>query len=348
MMSTGASSRQRYWIMDEANRIIKCIRLTGLIFIITLLIIGSANAGESEKPEVPSAAIVNGRRILMSSLDGRVQDAIGQDPELRSRENIAKLRKMRRDILSELIDQELVIQEGEKAGLKPRDIEIDTELAKIKQRFPSEDAFKQLLKQQKLTEEKLHEIIERALIGKKVLDIRIKPTAKPVTDEDISAFYAENKKYFIKPEEVKVSHILIKVAPGADEQAKSGAKSGIQAILEKTRGGEDFAELAKEYSQGPSAPNGGDLGYFTRGRMVKPFEDAAFSLDVGRISEVVETQFGYHIILSVDRKPETLLALEEVSEGIRKDLYDKEVDIALKKWLEPVREKATIEILFKG
>ncbi|MFC1713216.1 peptidylprolyl isomerase [Candidatus Poribacteria bacterium] len=327
---------------------IRCIRFTGLIFIITLLVIGSANVLESEEPKEPAAAVVNGKRILMSSLDGRVQGAIGQNPELREKENIAELRKMRRDILSELIDQELVIQEGEKAGLKPRDIEIDTELAKIKQQFPSEESFQQLLKQRKLTAEKLHKIIERALIGKKVLDVKVKPTAKPVTDEDISAFYAENKKQFVKQEQVKASHILIKVAPDADDQAKSDAKSEIQAILEKARGGEDFAELAKEYSQGPSAPSGGDLGYFTRGRMVKPFEDAAFSLEMGQISEVVETQFGYHIILNVDRKPEIQIALEEVSEGIRKGLDDKEVDIALKKWLEPVREKATIEILFKG
>ncbi len=348
MMSAGAFLRRRHWIMDEVSRMIRCIRSTGLIFIITLLVIGSANVLESEEPKEPAAAVVNGKRILMSSLDGRVQDAIRQNPELRAKENIDRLRKMRRDILSELVDQELVIQEGEKAGLKPRDIEIDTELAKIKQRFPSEDSFQQLLKQQKLTEKKLPEIIERALIGKKVLDVKVKPTAKPVTDEDISAFYAENEKQFVKPEEVRASHILIKVAPDADEQAKSDAKSEIQAILEKARGGGDFAELAKKYSQGPSAPSGGDLGYFTRDRMVKPFEDAAFSLDVGQISEVVETEYGYHIILNVDRKPEIQIALEEVSEEIRKGLYDKEVDIALKKWLEPVREKATIEILFKG
>ena len=324
------------------------VRYIGLIFAAVLLVIGSVSAIETEEPKEPAAAVVNGKRILMSSLNVRVQDALRQNPELHAGENLAKLRKMRRDILSELIDHELVIQEGIKAGLIPRDIEITTELAKIKQQFPSEDSFEQFLKQQKLTKKKLHSIIERALIGKKVLDIKIKPTARSVTDEDISAFYEENKEQFVKQESVKASHILIKVASGDDDQAKADAKSEIQTILEKARGGEDFAELAREYSQGPSAPRGGDLGYFTRGQMVKPFEDAAFSLEKGQISEVVETQFGYHIILSVDRKPEIQLRLEEVSEEIRGILNEKEVDTALKKWLEPVREKATIEILFKG
>ena len=326
-------------------RRIRCISVT---FVLALLVIGSANAVESGEPEEPAAAVVNGERVPMSVLDANIQAVIGRNPELRAGENLARLRKMRRDILNDLIGQELVIQEGRKAGLNPRDIEIDTELAKIKQRFPSENSFQQALEQQKLTAEKLRKVIERALIGKKVLDIKVKPTAKPVTDEDISVFYEENKKIFAEQEEVKVSHILIKVAPDADEQAKADAKSEIQVILEKARNGEDFAELAKKHSQCPSAPEGGNLGYFTRGRMVKPFEDAAFSLEKGQISEIVETQFGYHIILGVDKKPEMQSKLEEVSEEIRKILYEKEVDTALKKWLEPVREKATIEILFKG
>ena len=326
------------------------VRYISVILAAVLLVIGSASAVETEEPKepAPAAAVVNGKRILMSSLNARVQDAMRQNPELRAGENLAELRKMRKDILSELIDHELVIQEGIEAGLIPRDIEINTELAKIKQQFPSEDSFQQFLKQQEITNEKLHSIIERALIGKKVLDIKIKPTAKSVADEDISAFYEENKKRFVEQESVKASHILIKVASGDDDQVKADAKSEIQTILEKARGGEDFAELAREYSQGPSAPRGGDLGYFARGEMVKPFEDAAFSLEKGQISEVVETQFGYHIILSVDRKPETQLRLEEISEEIRSILNEKEVDTALKKWLVPVREKATIEILFKG
>jgi parvulin-like peptidyl-prolyl isomerase len=147
---------------------------------------------------------------------------------------------------------------------------------------------------------------------------------------------------------VKASHILLKVAPDAGEEEKAKVKSEMQSILEKARNGGDFAELAKEYSECPSAPQGGDLGYFRHGQMVKPFDEAAFALEKGQISDIVETQFGYHIILSVDKKPAGTKPLEEVSEDIRRILDDKEVSAALKKWLEPVKEKSTIKIMVKG
>lgn len=329
--------------MGEVGRVIRFIGFAGIVSIAILLVMGSANAVEPEEPKEPAAAIVNGERILMSAVDSKIQAAVRWNPGLGS--DIESLRKMRKDILNDLINEELVIQEGRKAGLKPYEIEISTELEKIKQRFPSEDSFQKKLKQDKLTEEKLNKIIERALIGKKVIDIKIEPTAKPVTDEDIVAFYEENKKQFAKQEEVKASHILIKVEPTAEEQEKADARSELQAVLDKAKAGADFAELAKEYSQGPSGPGGGDLGYFGRGSMVKPFEDAAFSLEKGQISDIVETRFGYHIIMVVDKKPEDFLKLEDVSEDIRKNLHTRAVDTALQKWLEPVRKEAAIKIM---
>lgn len=148
--------------------------------------------------------------------------------------------------------------------------------------------------------------------------------------------------------EAKASHILIKVSPDASDQEKADAKTKMQAILKEARGEADFAELAKKHSQRPSASQGGDLGYFTRGQMVKPFEEAAFGLQPGQISEIVETRFGYHIILVQDKKPKRQLKFEEVSGEIEKALEDEQFDIALQKWLKPLREKATINILLKG
>jgi len=331
--------------MDEVNRMTRSIRFVSAMSIAILLVIGSINAAEPEEPKEPAAAIVNGERIPMSALESKVQAAIRAYPGLRSKENIEALREMRKEILSDLISEELVIQEGIKAGLKPRDIEMSTELAKIRQRFPSDEAFQKTLKQENLTEKELHNIIERALIGKKVIDIKIDPTVKPTTDEEIAAFYEENKKQFVKPGEVKASHILIKVEPTAEEQEKANARSEMQAVLDKAKAGADFAELAKEFSQGPSGPGGGDLGYFGRGSMVKPFEDAAFGMEKGQISDIVETRFGYHIIMVMDKKPESPIKLEDVSENIRKELRARAVDAALRKWLEPVRKKATIKMM---
>lgn len=333
--------------MDKEYRMSKC---SYAMFIGTLLLAGFSYAADLEEPPEPAAAIVNDERIPMSVLDKEIQTMMTMNPALRSSDNIDALRKMRKDILDDLINKELIIQEGKKADIKAHDIEIDTELAKIKQRFPSEDDFQAALKQQKFTEKALRNIIERALIAKKVLDIKVKPLAKAVTDEDIAVYYKENLKKFAKPEQAKASHILIKVDPDSDDKIKADAeaKSKIENILKQAKNGADFAELAKEHSQCPSGPQGGNLGYFGRGQMVKSFEDTSFALKEGQISEIVETQFGYHIILLVDKKPETQSELGEVEEEIRKTLHAKEVDAALESWLEPVRENANIKILFKG
>ena len=142
-----------------------------------------------------------------------------------------------------------------------------------------------------------------------------------ITDAEIAKYYKNHEKEdYFEAEQVAAAHILIKVEAGDDDQKKADAKKEIEAVLEKARNGEDFVELAKEYSQGPSGPKGGDLGYFERGKMVKPFEDAVFALSPGDISDVVETQFGYHIIKLNDKKPETKKLLEEVKGEIDKKL----------------------------
>ena len=322
---------------------IACIRYFTVIYMM-LLLGSSLHAVEQDEP---AAAIVNGKHILTSDLDREIQAAMRSNPELRSKENTDTLRKMRWDVLDYLINRELISQEGEKAGLGPQDVEIDAELTNAKQRFPSQIMFEQVLEQQGLTEKKLREFIRQGLIVKKVLELKIRPTAKPVTDEDVENFYEENKEGFVESEKVSARHILIKVSPEAIDQEKADAKNRMQNILKEAKGGADFAELAKKHSQCPSAPKGGELGYFARGQMVKPFEDTAFALQPGQISNIVETRFGYHIILVQGRKPDRQMKLEEVSEEIKDALYSEELDIALERWLKPIREEATVSILLK-
>ncbi|MCJ7617041.1 MAG: peptidylprolyl isomerase, partial [Desulfobacterales bacterium] len=107
--------------------------------------------------------------------------------------------------------------------------------------------------------------------------------------------------------------------------------------------GEDFAALAKEFSEGPSKNNGGDLGYFQRGQMVKSFEDVAFALKTEAVSDIVETQFGYHIIKVVDKKPEKTIAYENVKEDIAQQLKQEKTQEEVKIYIQKLREKSKIE-----
>jgi peptidyl-prolyl cis-trans isomerase C len=283
----------------------------------------------------------------MSDLDREVRKVITGNPALGLKDNAAVLRRMQQEILTYLIDRELMVQEGAKAGLNAQDAEVGAELETVKKGFPSQDGFAEALKAEGLTEKTLYRLIERELTVRKVRAAKIRPTAKPVTDEDVTDFYEENKQRFVEPEKANACHILIKASPDASDQERTEARGRIQAVLEEARGGVDFAELAGKYSDCPSASQGGELGYFERGDMVEPFGETAFKLKPGELSDIVETRYGYHIILLKDKKPSAQLKFEDVSKQIRQFLYDQEMDIALEKWLEPIRKKASIEILLK-
>jgi peptidyl-prolyl cis-trans isomerase C len=193
-----------------------------------------------------------------------------------------------------------------------------------------------------LTEASIKEKLERDLTLKKLIDDEVAPGVK-LSDIEIRAFYDNNPEAFKQPERVKASHILIKVDPQADASQKAEAKKKIDLVQAKLQKGEDFGALAKEYSDGPSGPEGGDLGYFTRGQMVKPFEDAAFAMKPGEVSGVVETKFGYHLIKVTDRKPETTMSYDEVKARLEEFLKQRKIQEEINVYVKRLEEKAKIE-----
>ncbi len=144
---------------------------------------------------------------------------------------------------------------------------------------------------------------------------------KPViSDAELESFYRQNFNRYSIPEQRNARHILFKTSEQDSEDALSEKKQRAAQVLELARSGEDFAELAKQYSEGPTGPRGGDLGSLSRGRLVKPFEDAVFSLNDGEISDIVETQFGFHIIKLEKIEPAYTKTLEEVKGEIESQL----------------------------
>ncbi|UCD65591.1 MAG: SurA N-terminal domain-containing protein, partial [Deltaproteobacteria bacterium] len=143
------------------------------------------------------------------------------------------------------------------------------------------------------------------------------PEKKPeIAAEELESYYRQNFNRYSTPEQRNARHILIKTSAEDTEDILSEKRIQAEQVLELARSGEDFAELAKQFSEGPTGPKGGELGSFTRGRMVKPFEDAAFSLNEGEISDIVETQFGFHIIKLEKIEPAYTRTLEEVKSEI--------------------------------
>lgn len=158
-------------------------------------------------------------------------------------------------------------------------------------------------------------------ISLKYLPYRIADYAAktPVSDDEIAEYYDVHKtSEYSREEQVGARHVLKRAAKDADEATKKAARDAIDAIAKRLAGGEDFATVAKAESEDPgSAAKGGDLGYFGHGRMVPPFEQAAFSLEPGKISDVIETDFGFHILQVYDKKPAGIAPLDEVKDEIR-------------------------------
>ncbi len=273
-----------------------------VIFLFASLMLAPVWSLAADKPvsEDP-AAVVNGTAITQKALVFETQRMIEQMARQGQVPNEEIMPQVREDVLNRMIEEELLYQDSQTKEIKVPDARVTEELASIKQRFPSEKEYQDALAGIEMSEAELTRKITRGMaIEELIKNHVIQGTA--VSDAESRAFYDQNARMFEKPEQIQARHILIKMEGDATEEQKSEARTKIEMVRKKALDGGDFAALAAEYSEGPSSAKGGDLGYFGRDQMVKPFNDAAFALEPGKISEVVETQFGYHIIEVTDRQ----------------------------------------------
>ncbi|MDD2230150.1 MAG: peptidylprolyl isomerase [Candidatus Cloacimonetes bacterium] len=207
-----------------------------------------------------------------------------------------------RSVLSEMIEQRLMIQKAKDLNIKIDESRVkgsaERYLKQIKSRYPSEQDFISDLKRSKLTESDLlkyyTDMLTESALTEQLVNKYISSKVN-VSEKEMQAFYTATKDTLaVKPVSWKLGMIMSEVSVG--DEATSQKESEIQAILARLNNGEDFATLATTESDCPSKEVGGDLGFLKKGETVKPFEDAAYALQVGETSEVVQTQFGYHII----------------------------------------------------
>lgn len=229
--------------------------------------------------------------------------------------------------LEGMIDDKIIELEAKKEKITVSKEDIDEEFSNFVENAGGEDAFKAALEQSGMTEKQFKEDITQYLSIRKLIEPLVE-----VTDEEIESYFEENKESFGTQDEVEASHILVEDENLAKE------------IAEKLKDGGDFAELATEHSEDPgSAVNGGELGFFPRGEMMPEFEEAAFSMEVGAISDLVKTDFGYHIIHVTDKKEAKEATLEDNKEDIKEALFEEKLNTEYATWLEKAREEYDIK-----
>ena len=241
-----------------------------------------------------------------------------------------------------MIDNELLFAESKKRGYAAEDTEVKSQLQAVQSQFQTEQDFQAALKDMNYTENSFKSAVERRITLEKLIDKDIAPGIT-VSDEESRSYYDENTEYFIQPKQVRASHILIMVEDQNSEQQKNEAVKKIELVQQKLLDGGDFAALAREYSEGPSNAQGGDLGFFQRGQMVFPFEEAAFSMEKGELSGIVETRFGYHLIKVTDIRDEVVVPYEQARNSIDQYLIQNLVLNEVDALIAVLKDKASIE-----
>jgi len=324
---------------------------------------GGAPPGAEQATPAPSpdavAVEVNGVVIHEKEINDRIDDIVasrfhgqmpqGMDP--------ATMHAMMRDrVLDNMIDEQLVEQEAGKAGIQLTDEGCRQEF----QRLIDNNLIRSGMTQAEFADQvqqfkgtSLDEFCKqgaqdpafRSFLREQHLVQQRYPDEVTVSDEELSARYAQDKdKLYTRPAEVRASHILIDTQKLSNDEQKAAARKKAEDIRAKAiEPGADFAALARQFSEGPSAPQGGDLGYFPReGAMVEPFAAAAFALPVGGTSEVVETQFGFHVIRVTDKREAKVVTLEEATPAVREDVSSEKTAAARDKLVADLRAKAKI------
>jgi peptidyl-prolyl cis-trans isomerase C len=303
----------------------------------------AASSTPKDETKLQNAAMVNGKPIPMSDYQSGL-DQLNRQISMTGRQPDEKeMPTLKQRILDNLIARELMKQEIEKKGIKVDESEVDAQLDTVKKSTSPED-FANSLKQMNMTEQALKEHFASQLAIKKLIDTEL-ASKVVVTPEEVKAFYESNPDVFKTQEMVRASHILVKVDPKASAEEKAKALEKIKGIQKRIQAGEDFAQVAKEVSDCPSKENGGDLNFFQKGQMVGPFENAAFAMKPGETSDIVETEFGYHIIKLTDKKAPGTMSFDEVKPRIEQHLKSEKMSQEFPKYIETLKSKAKIEIL---
>lgn len=289
-------------------------------------------------------AIVNGQEIsgeaVQFELDRLVRFYMGHGMTLAEvKKNLPKLEEK---ALEQAIGAKLLLDRAAQLDLPVTAGDIDAEVQKVVTQVGGEENYKKALAAQGISETEFRKELEKGARVNMLVNQACAHVADP-TEEEVAAFYEAHKSEYVEEPKVLCQHILVKSESGDLPEAKSAAFEKIREIRERILSGGDFAEEARKHSDCPSGKEGGSLGWFGRGMMVPEFDKVAFEMKKGEVSDIVTTQFGYHIVYKADERGGGALTLVDVHDQIKDLLRHEARGRAMDAFVAELREKASVE-----
>jgi peptidyl-prolyl cis-trans isomerase SurA len=312
------------------------------LFGFILFFYGPTSLGEAVVDRV--VAVVNQEIITLSEVEKWIalqKEEILAEDRLEKRE---QMQALCRKVLDKLIEEKLIDQEAKKSGVKVSSKDIEAMVEEVKrQNALTQEGLEKALAAEGLTLESYKKQIEKNLQRQRLIHWSVKVEEK-ATEKELREFYRENISRYRTNESYRPATILFLVPKGATPEEIREIRKKCQNVLEKIKKGEDFGEMAILYSEDSSNKVRGDLGYFRKGELLPVFEREALRLKVGEVSGIIRTEIGFHIIKLLDRRGADPLPFEEVSERVKADCHNTEMEKAFRQFLGKLKEKAIIEI----
>lgn len=313
----------------------KKFRLLSIISIFLLSAAACSHAAVVDKIVI----VVNNEFITQNEIDRLLGPIYQQMQSALPPDQLAKrLDEARQSIINQLIEEKLILSEAKKQNIEVEEKDVNAKIEEAKKRFPSNAVFEQALAAQHISLKELRAKYKEQLMTRKLIDQKVGARVI-ITPNEVSEYYASHSAEFSQPEQIKLRNILIRPKESITPEK---TKELVAEIMKRLSEGGDFAELAKIYSEGPGAADGGMMGYVKRGDLIPEIEKVVFNLKEGEVSGVIQTGLGYHFFKVEEKKTAESLPLAEARRSIENVLWQQKIKEKSKGWIEDLRKHAYI------
>ena len=285
-------------------------------------------------------AVVNDEIITEQDLNVVMAPIVSQYKTIYTGQELEdKIKHGREDFLNKLIEEKLVLSEAKKMQVIVPDAEVDDMLTEVRNKFPSREVFLRAIDDQGLTEKKLWNRFHDQLMTQKFVAYEVKSKIS-VSPGDVSEYYKSHPDEFSQGDRVRLRQILVREGARSAEEAKAFAES----LIAKIDQGGSFEELAKNYSQGSEAKDGGDMGWVEKGQLLGEIDSKVFALSEGQHTSIIKSSLGYHIFQVTERQRSALKPLADVHGSIQDTIFKEKLSQRLDAWITTLKKNAYISI----